>query len=137
MPTLHQLCQKQKTRKNRKHKGSRSKGLEQCPQRKGFCMRVTTMKPKKPNSAIRKIVKVKLSTAKRILCYIPGRGHNLREYSVVLVRGGHVPDLPGIQYHLIKGKFDFSWREAAKRTKSKSKYGIKRGDFSDDPELNN
>jgi small subunit ribosomal protein S12 len=131
MPTVNQLCKSNKTRINRPRKGSRSKGLAGCPHRKGVCVKVTTMKPKKPNSAIRKIAKVKLSTFRRITCYIPGIGHDLREYSHVLVRGGYVPDLPGVQYHLVKGKFDFSFRESFDRIQSRSKYGIprKRGDY--------
>jgi len=124
MPSLNQLIRKNRTRRNKKRKGSRSKGLVGCPQKKGVCFKVTTMKPKKPNSATRKIAKVKLSTERRIICYIPGQGHDLREYSHVLVRGGFVPDLPGIQYRLIRGKFDFSWRELEKRKHKRSKYGV-------------
>jgi small subunit ribosomal protein S12 len=85
------------------------------------------MKPKKPNSAQRKIAKVRLTNGKRITAYIPGRGHDLKEYSHVFVRGGFVPDLPGVRYHLIRGKLDFSWHEREKRTKSRSKYGMPRG----------
>lgn len=130
MPTLNQLCISSKSRNNRPRKGSRSRGLERCPHKSGVCTKVTTMKPKKPNSAIRKIAKVRLSTRRRVTCYIPGQGHDLREYSHVLVRGGYVPDLPGVQYHLIKGKFDFSWKEREVRTKSRSKYGIPRNTSS-------
>jgi len=126
MPTINQLCKDNKTRINRPRKGSRSKGLAGSPHKKGVCVKVTTMKPKKPNSAIRKIAKVRLSTRRKVTCYIPGMGHNLREYSQVLVRGGYVPDLPGVQYHLIKGKFDFSFRESFLRLHSRSKYGIPR-----------
>lgn len=126
MPTINQLCVKQKTRRNRKHKGSRSRGLQGCPQKRGVCIKVTTMKPKKPNSATRKIAKVRLSTKRRVTCYIPGRGHDLREYSQVLVRGGFVPDLPGIQYRLVRGKHDFSWKEREVRFNRRSKYGIPR-----------
>lgn len=84
------------------------------------------MSPKKPNSAVRKIAKVRLSTGRVVTCYIPGMGHDLREYSDVLVRGGHVPDLPGVQYHLVRGKFDFNWKEDEIRTNARSKYGIPR-----------
>jgi len=123
MPTINQLTTKKGSRKHSKRKGSRSRALKCCPQRKGYCTRVTTMKPKKPNSAIRKIAKVKMTTVRKVFCYIPGRGHNLREYSHVLVRGGYVPDLPGIQYHLMRGKFDFNWKERIVRIRKRSKYG--------------
>jgi len=124
--TFNQLISKSKGRKVKCKRGTRSTALNGCPQKRGVCFRVLTMKPKKPNSAIRKIAKVKLSTDRKITCYIPGRGHELREYSQVLVRGGHVPDLPGVQYHLIRGKFDFSWKEREPRMHARSKYGIPR-----------
>jgi len=124
--TGNQLTSRSKTRLPRIRRGSRAHGLRRCPHKKGVCSKVTTMKPKKPNSAIRKIAKVKLSTKRRVTCYIPGQGHDLREYSHVLVRGGYVPDLPGVQYHLVKGKFDFSWKEREVRKNSRSKYGIPR-----------
>jgi len=127
MPTINQLCSPKKTRISRPRRGSRSRRLDKCPHRKGVCSRVTTMKPKKPNSAQRKIAKVRLTNGKRITAYIPGRGHDLKEYSHVFVRGGFVPDLPGVRYHLIRGKLDFSWHEREKRTKSRSKYGMPRG----------
>jgi small subunit ribosomal protein S12 len=126
MITFNQLVAKSKSRTSKIAKGTRSRALERCPHKKGVCYKVTTMKPKKPNSAIRKIAKVRLSTKRKVICYIPGRGHELREYSQVLVRGGHVPDLPGIQYHLVKGKYDFSWKEAVPRKNRRSKYGIPR-----------
>jgi len=126
MVSFNQLISKSKTRMPKTRCKTRSTALNNCPQKKGVCFRVLTMKPKKPNSAIRKIAKVRLSSDKKITCYIPGRGHDLREYSQVLVRGGHVPDLPGVQYHLIRGKYDFSWKEREKRMNSRSKYGIPR-----------
>jgi small subunit ribosomal protein S12 len=109
------------------HQRSRSKALNGAPQKLGVCKKVTTMKPKKPNSAQRKIAKVQLTTKRRVICYIPGRGHDLREYSQVLVRGGHVPDLPGVQYRLIRGKFDFFCKErddVVERMTGRSKYGL-------------
>jgi len=126
MPTFAQLVIKKKTRINRPHRGTRSKALLHCPQKKGTCKKIRIVKPKKPNSAQRKVAKVKLSTEREVICYIPGKGHELREFSQVLVRGGRVPDLPGVQYHLIKGKFDFDWKETFVRKNSRSKYGIPR-----------
>ncbi len=122
MVTVNQLVHKLK-RIPKKAK-IRSTGLSGCPQRKGVCFKVTTMKPKKPNSATRKIAKVRLTTGRKIIAYICGQGHTLQEHSVVLVRGGRAPDLPGVRYKIIKGKLDFSWRESFKRKKSRSKYGI-------------
>lgn len=124
MLTLNQLCNSNKSRISKTSNKFRSKALKKCPFKKGLCVKVTTMKPKKPNSAVRKIAKVKLSTGRRVVCYIPGRGHDLREFSDVLVRGGHVPDLPGVQYHLVRGKYDFSWKENSFRRSARSKYGI-------------
>jgi len=96
-----------------------------CPQKKAVCLKIRTMSPKKPNSAVRKIVKVRLSTSRQILAYIPGQGHNLHEHSRVLVRGGKVPDLPGLHYKLIRGKYDFSSVETFDRCNRRSKFGIK------------
>jgi len=127
MPTVNQLCCPKRTRINRPRRGSRSRRLDKCPHRRGVCSRVTTMKPKKPNSAQRKIAKVRLSNGKRITAYICGRGHSLKEYSHVFVRGGFVPDLPGVRYHLVRGKLDFTWHECEKRTQSRSKFGMPRG----------
>ena len=110
-------------RKNKFHYNS-SKLLMSCPQKKGICLQIREMKPKKPNSAKRKIVKLKLSTLRQILAYIPGQGHNLHEHSRVLVRGGKVPDLPGIHYKLIRGKYDFSWVETFERFNRRSKFSI-------------
>lgn len=106
-----------------------------APLRKGVCKKVRTVKPKKPNSAQRKIVKVQLSNKRQVLCYIPGQGHTLQEYSVVLVRGGRVPDLPGIHYHLIRGVYDFSFREKILRVNGRSKYGIPRSEANREENL--
>lgn len=122
MTTLNQLLKTQKRRV--KKTKVRSTALEGCPQKKGICVKITTMKPKKPNSAIRKIAKVRLTTGRRITVYIAGHGHNLQEYSSVLVRGGRIPDLPGVRYKVIKGVLDFSWKEKITRKNARSKYGI-------------
>jgi len=127
MLTKNQLCSKLKTRLKVKRK-VRTKALMGCPFKKGMCVKITTMKPKKPNSAIRKIAKVKLSTKRRISCYIPGLGHTLRDFCDVLVRGGRVKDLPGIQYHLVRGKYDFECKEVSYRKYARSKYGIRAED---------
>jgi len=122
MITLNQLS---KTRgREAKHHKIRSTALIGCPQKKGVCIKIRTMKPKKPNSAIRKIAKIKLSTRRKIIAYICGMGHKLQEHSVVLVRGGRVPDLPGVKYKLIRGKYDFYWQESFERKHARSKYGI-------------
>jgi small subunit ribosomal protein S12 len=123
--TFAQLIIKNKSRTAHPKKGTRAKGLRKCPQKRGVCVKIRTMKPKKPNSAQRKVAKVRLSTGRCVVGYIAGKGHNLREYSAVLVRGGRVPDLPGVQYHLIKGKLDFSSDEVWVRKHARSKYGIK------------
>lgn len=120
MATLNQVikkCRKTKT------KMSKSPALEGCYQRKGVCNKVYTTKPKKPNSAVRKVARVKLTNGKVVTAYIPGEGHNLQEHSVVLVRGGRVPDLPGVRYHLVRGALDL--QGVATRTTSRSKYGSK------------
>lgn len=122
MVTVNQLLRSQK-RVPKKTK-IRSTALGSCPQKRGVCFKITTMKPKKPNSAIRKIAKVRLSTGRRIVTYISGQGHNLQEYSSILVRGGRVPDLPGVRYKLIKGVLDFTWKERVLRRNARSKYGI-------------
>ena len=103
---------------------SKSVALVKCPQRKGVCVRVFTRTPKKPNSALRKIARVRLTTGKTVTGYIPGEGHNLQEHSVVLVRGGRVKDLPGVKYHLVRGKYDL--HSIRKRKQSRSKYGTKK-----------
>lgn len=122
MLTKAQLC----TKKSRKTKKSKNKtpALLQNPQRKGVCVRIFNRTPKKPNSALRKVVKLKLSGGRKIEAYIPGEGHNLQEYSVVLMRGGRVQDLPGVKYHLIRGKYDF--QGVKKRKTSRSSYGTKK-----------
>ena len=107
-----------------KKSSSKSAALVKCPQRKGVCVRVFTRTPKKPNSALRKVARVKLTTGKMVTSYIPGEGHNLQEHSVVLVRGGRVKDLPGVKYHLVRGKYDL--HSIRKRKQSRSKYGTKR-----------
>ena len=121
MFTINQLCKR--NRKGKK-KVKKTPALEKCPQKKGICVKLVLRTPKKPNSALRKIAKVKLSNGKLTYGYIPGEGHNLQEYSNVLIRGGRVKDLPGIKYHLIPGKLDFAGPK--NRKNSRSKYGIKR-----------
>ena len=121
MPTINQLV-----RKGRRKVVNRSKSpvLDKCPQKRGVCLVVKTQTPKKPNSALRKVARVRLSNGKEITCYIPGEGHNLQEHSVVLIRGGRVRDLPGVRYHILRGTLDTSGVDG--RTKSRSKYGSKR-----------
>ncbi|OGX26828.1 MAG: 30S ribosomal protein S12 [Omnitrophica WOR_2 bacterium RIFCSPHIGHO2_01_FULL_48_9] len=121
MPTIQQLIRK---RREQKHKKSKSPALTNCPQRRGVCLQVKTMTPKKPNSALRKIARVRLSNQVEVTSYIPGEGHNLQEHSIVLVRGGRVKDLPGVRYHIVRGTLDTAG--VAKRKKSRSKYGAKR-----------
>jgi small subunit ribosomal protein S12 len=122
MPTINQLC-KNLVRK-KKFSKIKTPALDNNPQKKGVCLKVYTRTPKKPNSALRKVSKVKLSNGKKVEVYIPGEGHNLQQYSVVLVRGGRVPDLPGVKYHLIRGKFDF--KGVKNRKTSRSLYGVKK-----------
>ena len=100
--------------------------LESSPHKKGVCVKVYTTKPKKPNSAIRKVAKVRLSTGQNTIVYIPGQGHNLQQHSVVMVRGGRVPDLPGVQYHILRGKYDFVAKERFERSARRSKFSVKR-----------
>jgi small subunit ribosomal protein S12 len=120
MPTYNQLCKKK--RKN-KTKLKKTPALECCPQKKGICIKLVLRAPKKPNSALRKLVKLRLSNKKKIYAYVPGEGHNLQQYSTVLMRGGRVQDLPGVKYHLIRGKLDFIGLK--NRKTSRSKYGTK------------
>jgi small subunit ribosomal protein S12 len=120
MPTYNQIS-RNKRKKNKKI--NKTPALERCPQKKGICIKLVLRTPKKPNSALRKVAKLKLSNKKRIYAYIPGEGHNLQEYSTVLMRGGRVKDLPGIKYHLIRGKLDLSGIK--NRKTSRSKYGTK------------
>lgn len=123
MATLNQLCKKQKSRK-KKRKLNKSPALDQCPQKKGICNKLVLRTPKKPNSALRKIVKLRLTNNKTVYAYIPGEGHNLQAYSTVIIRGGRVKDLPGIKYHLVRGKLDFAGLTTRKT--SRSKYGAKK-----------
>ena len=121
MPTINQLI-----RKPRRDAVKRNKvpAMEACPQRRGVCTRVTTTTPKKPNSALRKIARIRLTNGFEVTGYIPGEGHNLQEHSVVMIRGGRVPDLPGVRYHIIRGTLDTQGVQNRKR--SRSKYGTKR-----------
>src|ERR1700679_900250 len=122
MPTINQLVRfERKIQKRRK----KTKDLDQCPQKRGVCLQVKTMTPKKPNSALRKIARVRLSNGKEVTAYIPGEKHTLQEHSIVLVRGGRVRDLPGVRYHIVRGTLDALGVEGRKR--SRSKYGAKRG----------
>lgn len=120
MPTYNQLCKHKRVNKSKLKK---TPALNNCPQKKGVCLKIVTRTPKKPNSASRKLVKLKTSHGKKVYAYIPGEGHNLKQYSNVLMRGGRVKDLPGVKYHLIRGKFDLLGLE--KRKTSRSKYGTK------------
>lgn len=121
MPTISQLIRNGRASKRRKTK---SPALTSCPQRRGVCTRVSTVTPKKPNSALRKVARVRLTTGVEVTAYIPGIGHNLQEHSVVLVRGGRVKDLPGVRYHIIRGTLDAVG--VADRKQSRSKYGAKK-----------
>lgn len=121
MPTINQLV-----RKGRKKivEASKTRALEQSPQRRGVCTRVYTTTPKKPNSALRKVAKVRITNGAEVICYIPGEGHNLQEHSIVLIRGGRVKDLPGVRYTIVRGALDTAG--VKNRKKSRSKYGAKR-----------
>ena len=121
MPTINQLVRK--GRKQQKKK-SKSPALKSCPQRRGVCTRVWTVTPKKPNSALRKVARVRLTTGIEVTAYIPGVGHNLQEHSLVLVRGGRIKDIPGVRYHIVRGSLDSLG--VADRRQSRSKYGVKR-----------
>jgi small subunit ribosomal protein S12 len=121
MPTINQLVRKGRVRVRRK---SKSPVLEGCPQKRGVCLQVKTMTPKKPNSALRKVARVRLSHGVEVTAYIPGEGHNLQEHSIVLVRGGRVRDLPGVRYHIVRGVLDS--QGVADRKQARSKYGAKR-----------
>lgn len=121
MPTINQLVRKGRKTKPRK---SRVRALQDCPQRRGVCLQVTTRTPKKPNSAMRKIARVRLTNGQEITAYIGGEGHNLQEHSVVLVRGGRVRDLPGVRYHVVRGALDSEG--VGDRRRGRSKYGAKR-----------
>jgi small subunit ribosomal protein S12 len=121
MPTIQQLVRKGREVLNFK---SKSPALVSCPQRRGVCTRVYTTTPKKPNSALRKVARVRLTNKFEVTAYIPGEGHNLQEHSIVLIRGGRVKDLPGVRYHIVRGALDTSGVEA--RRQRRSKYGAKR-----------
>jgi len=122
MPTINQLVRKGRKQARRK---SKAPALVSCPQRRGVCLAVMTRTPKKPNSALRKVARVRLTSGYEVTAYIPGVGHNLQEHSVVLVRGGRVSDLPGVRYHIVRGALDCLGVEGRKQ--GRSKYGVKRG----------
>lgn len=121
MPTINQLLRKARVAPLVRNKVP---ALEKCPQKRGVCTRVFTQTPKKPNSALRKVARVRLTNGLEVTTYIPGEGHNLQEHSVVLVRGGRVPDLPGVRYHIIRGSLDAQGVKG--RQRSRSKYGVKK-----------
>lgn len=121
MPTINQLIKKQRSAQKNQTK---SPALVSCPQRRGVCTRVYTTTPKKPNSALRKVARVRLSNGYEVTSYIPGIGHNLQEHSVVLIRGGRVKDLPGVRYHIVRGVLDLQGVNG--RLRARSKYGTKR-----------
>jgi small subunit ribosomal protein S12 len=121
MPTINQLVRKGRQDKPFK---SKSPALDSCPQRRGVCLQVYTRTPKKPNSALRKVAKVRLTNGQEVIAYIGGEGHNLQEHSIVLIRGGRVKDLPGVRYHVVRGSLDTLGVD--KRRQSRSKYGAKR-----------
>jgi small subunit ribosomal protein S12 len=121
MPTINQLIRNGRKLKQRTQ---RTRALKECPQKQGVCLRVYTRTPKKPNSALRKVAKVRLTNKNEVIAYIPGEGHNLQEHSVVLIRGGRVKDLPGVKYHCIRGVKDL--QGVANRRRARSKYGTKK-----------
>ena len=121
MPTINQLI---KYGREKRKKKSKAPALQGCPQKRGVCVRVYTVTPKKPNSALRKVARVRLSNGMEVIAYIPGEGHNLQEHSIVLVRGGRVKDLPGVKYKIIRGVLDAAG--VTNRRQSRSKYGAKR-----------
>ena len=120
MPTINQLVRKGRKKIEKK----KNRALSSCPQRRGVCTRVYTTTPKKPNSALRKVARVRLTNGFEVTVYIPGEGHNLQEHSIVLVRGGRVKDLPGVRYHIVRGALDTAGVD--NRTNSRSKYGTKK-----------
>jgi len=121
MPTIQQLV---RSKRRQIHKKTKSPALVNCPQRKGVCMRVYVTTPKKPNSALRKVARIRLTSGYEVTAYIPGIGHNLQEHSVVLIRGGRVKDLPGVRYHIIRGALDSG--SVKLRAQGRSKYGVKK-----------
>ena len=128
MPTINQLVRLGRNKQSRK---SKVRDLDQCPQRRGVCLIVKTQTPKKPNSALRKVARVRLTNGKEVTAYIPGVDHNLQEHSIVLIRGGRVRDLPGVRYHVIRGTLDCAGvqndKDGRPRRRSRSKYGVKKG----------
>ena len=122
MPTINQLIRSPRSKQSKRNKVP---ALENCPQKRGVCTRVYTTTPKKPNSALRKVARVKLTNGFEVTSYIPGEGHNLQEHSVVLIRGGRVKDLPGVRYHILRGNLDTQGVTARKQ--QRSKYGAKKG----------
>jgi small subunit ribosomal protein S12 len=122
MPTINQLVRQGRQKQRKK---TSAPALDSCPQKRGVCVRVYTSTPKKPNSALRKIARVRLTNGMEVTSYIPGEGHNLQEHSLVLIRGGRVKDLPGVRYHIIRGTLDATG--VAGRQRGRSKYGTKRG----------
>jgi small subunit ribosomal protein S12 len=121
MPTINQLVAKGRTPKEARNKVP---AMQECPQKRGVCTRVYTTTPKKPNSALRKVARIRLTNGFEVTSYIPGEGHNLQEHSVVLIRGGRVKDLPGVRYHIVRGTLDTTG--VANRKQARSKYGTKR-----------
>jgi small subunit ribosomal protein S12 len=121
MPTINQLI---RNGRYSRRKAQRTRALTECPQKQGVCLRVYTRTPKKPNSALRKVTKIRLTNKNEVIAYIPGEGHNLQEHSVVLIRGGRVKDLPGVKYHCIRGLKDL--QGVASRRRARSKYGTKK-----------
>ena len=121
MPTINQLVRKGRITPEEK---SKSRALHSCPQRRGVCLQVMTRTPKKPNSALRKVAKVRLTNGEEVIAYIGGEGHNLQEHSIVLIRGGRVKDVPGVRYHIIRGTLDT--QAVAGRQNARSKYGVKK-----------
>jgi small subunit ribosomal protein S12 len=121
LPTINQLIKKKRAIKGKKNK---CPALESCPQRRGVCIRVYTTTPKKPNSALRKVARVRLTNGQEVTAYIPGEGHNLQEHSVVVIRGGRVRDLPGVRYHVVRGLLDT--QGVSGRAQGRSKYGAKK-----------
>ena len=122
MPTVNQLVRKSREKVSKRNKVP---ALKSCPQKRGVCLRVYTTTPKKPNSALRKVARVKLTNGQEVTAYIPGEGHNLQEHSVVLIRGGRVKDLPGVRYHVLRGNLDT--QGVANRKQRRSLYGTKKG----------
>ena len=121
MPTINQLVRNSRDKVSKRNKVP---ALKACPQKRGVCLRVYTTTPKKPNSALRKVARVKLTNGQEVTAYIPGEGHNLQEHSVVLIRGGRVKDLPGVRYHIVRGALDTAGVEG--RNQRRSKYGTKK-----------